>query len=90
MCCEVGTPAPNAGVFKAATANPAATEQVVLPKISTCQLLPSFATTVVTADFYLCWKGGGQLLKSSFRGAMASYFHSVNAEFSCVKQCHEI
>lgn len=75
MCDEVGTPTANAEVLKIATANPDATEQVVLPKISTCQLLPSFATTLVTADFYLCWEGGGQLLKSSFRGAMASYFH---------------
>lgn len=58
MCCEVGAPAANAVVLKAATANLAAAEQVVLPKISTCQLLPSFATSLATAAFYLYWEGG--------------------------------
>jgi len=58
MCYEVGAPAANAVALKAAVANPAAAEQLVLPKITTCQLLPSFATSLATADFYLYREGG--------------------------------
>lgn len=50
MCGELGTPV--AVVLRAAA------EQVVLPKISIYQLFLSFATALVTADFYLCWEGG--------------------------------
>lgn len=48
---ELGAPVANAVVLRAAA------EQVLLPKISTYELLPSFATALVTADFCLCWEG---------------------------------
>lgn len=57
MCCEVGAPPINV-VVKAATANQAAAEQGVLPKFAACHLLPSFATSLGAADFYLYWEAG--------------------------------
>lgn len=51
MCGELGAPAASALVPRAAV------EQMVLPKISTHQLLPFFATGLITADSYLFWEG---------------------------------
>lgn len=51
MCGELRAPVANAVVLRAAA------EQVLLPKISTYELLPSFATALVTADFCLYWEG---------------------------------
>lgn len=57
MCSELGAPAANA-VLKTTMANLAAAEQMPLPEVGTCEVLPFFGTSLVTADFYLYQKGG--------------------------------